>query len=143
MAGFSSIAPARFGIIEAEDQEMAFSVDWDDDGITTESHGDDPDLRVESDIISYRFDLDEHRLVRVTAAGTDSESIQSILGGAGDPMRVVDLGFSYFNQRGQDTSRKEDISRVEVSITAELPAGIKGRQTRSYKTQISCRNLGL
>lgn len=143
MAGFSSLRPTGFGITNAEGEEVTFTVDWDDNGYLTESHGANPDIREESDIISYRLDADQHRLVRVTAVGTSSESTQSILGGAGDPMRVMDLRFSYFNQLGQTTSRIADISSVGVAITADLPAGIKGRQARVYQTRINCRNLQL
>ncbi len=85
MAGFAQCGPGKFGIIKAEDQELTFTIDWDDNGYLTESHAANPDIREQSDIISYRLDADQYRLVRVTAAGTDSESSQSILGGTGDP----------------------------------------------------------
>ena len=69
MAGFSSIRPGGFGIINAEDGKLTFSVDWNNDGYLTESHGANPDIREESDSISYHFDAARHRLVRVTAVG--------------------------------------------------------------------------
>ena len=143
MAGFSSLRPREFGLTYAGAGELTFTVDWDNDGYITKSHGNNPDIREESDIISYRIDEERDSLIRATAVGTDRESRQTILGGAGDPMRVVDLRFAYFDQRGLTTNRKVDIRSVGIEITADLPAGIKGRRTRVYQTRINCRNLQL
>ena len=74
MAGFSGVRPDGFGIIGASRDEIIFSVDWNDDGYLTESHAGNPDIGEESDIISYRLDKEHHRLLRVTAVGTKSES---------------------------------------------------------------------
>ena len=143
MAGFSSLSSGGFGIIQADAEQITFTIDWDDDGFITASHASNPSIGVESDIISYRLKKDQHTLVRVTAVGTESESTQSILGGAQDSMQVVDLKFSYFDQRGLSTSRLEDISTIGVAITADLPAGIKGRRAKVYQTRNNCRNLQL
>ncbi len=143
MAGFSSIGPMRFGIEKAAGDELSFTVDWDDDGSVTESHADDDLTFQESDIISYRFDRDAGSLVRVTAEGTASRSSQSLVGGAEDLMRVIDLSFIYFDRNDRPTSRIVDISSIGVALTAELPAGMKGRVARVYEARIRCRNLGL
>lgn len=141
MAGFSPISPSRFGITEAGPDKMSFTIDWDDDGRITESHSTDPAIFQESDIISYRFDGDLNSMVRTTAGGTPSQSSQSLLGGSDDLMRVQQLRFSYFDARGKETERLEDIRMVAIEFTADLPAGIKGRKSKIYRTQVTCRNL--
>ena len=143
MAGFSTIAPTRFGLDSASIQEVSFTVDWNDDGFITRSHGGNDLIVQESDIISYHLDRDRHSLVRVTADGTASRSSQSLIGGTADLMKVTDLQFTYFDHNDRATSRLEDIRSVSLALTADLPAGIKGRVERRYQTVIRCRNLGL
>lgn len=141
MAGFSSVSSARFGVTEAGPDSLSFTVDWNDDGHITESHSSDSAVFQESDLISYHFDGDLNSLVRTTAAETSSQSSQTLMGGKGDLMRVTELRFSYFDARGMETERIEDIRMVGIEITADLPAGILGRKTRVYRTQVTCRNL--
>jgi len=143
MAGFSSLAPSRFGIEKSAARELSFMVDWNDDGSVTESHAGNDRIAQESDIISYQFDGDLGSLVRVTADGTGSRSSQSLIGGAGDLMRITDLRFTYFDQHDLVTFRIDDIRSVSIALTADLPAGIKGRVERMYEARINCRNLGL
>jgi len=143
MAGFSSLAPSRFGIEKSAARELSFMVDWNDDGSVTESHAGNDRIAQESDIISYQFDRDRGSLVRVTADGTGSRSSQSLLGGTGDLMRITDLQFTYFDQNEIATFRIDDIRSVSIALTADLPAGIKGRVERMYEARINCRNLGL
>ena len=143
MAGFSSLSPGSFGVTMAGPQSFSFTVDWNGDGFITESHSGDPLVAQESDLISYRFDGDLNSLVRETAEETPSESSQSLLGGSGDPMQLKALRFSYLDEQGEETEQVSDIRMVGIEITADLPAGIRGWQTRVYRTHVACRNLGV
>jgi len=141
MAGFSSLSGTKFGITEAEKQKFSFTVDWDDDGFITASHSGNSSIIQESDIITYSYDQEKYSLQRVTADGTESVSTQALLGGSGDPMRIADLTFSYYDQMDKETSTLSDIRSIGVAVTAEIPAGRKGMLSRMYSTRIKCRNL--
>ena len=92
MAGFTSHSVDGFGITRAAEQEIAFTVDWDDDGLVSASHSDDPLILQESDLIAYSLGEDGS-LRRTTAEGTAQASSQSLVGGSGDWMQITDLSF--------------------------------------------------
>ena len=143
MAGFSSQSESRFGIIEAKQNRVSFSADWDDDGLITSSHRDDSSILVESDLISYELDKATLSLKRTTAENTDDQSVQTLIGGPSDHMKMKDLAFTYFDQQGKETTIVDDIRSVGISLVAETPAGRKGFLKQSHQTQVKCRNLGL
>jgi prepilin-type N-terminal cleavage/methylation domain-containing protein len=143
MAGFSSHNVEGFGISRAEEDLVAFTVDWDDDGFVTPSHSDDPSIFFESDSITYTLNGEDKSLRRITAEDSASESSQSLLGGAGDWMQVAELRFAYFDEQERETDALADIRSVGVTITAAAPAGRKGMIRKTYRTRIRCRNLGL
>ncbi len=103
MAGFTSHNVEGFGISRAEEDLVAFTVDWDDDGFVTPSHSDDPSIFFESDSITYTLNGEDKSLRRITAEDSASESSQSLLGGAGDWMQVAELSFAYFDEQERET----------------------------------------
>ncbi len=143
MAGFSSQSENRFGIIEAEPNLLSFSADWDNDGLITPSHRDNPTVFEESDLISYSLDADNRSLRRITAQDTEDESSQTLIGGPSDHMKMIDLTFTYFDQQGKETDSLADISSVGIALAASTPAGRKGFVKQVHQTQVKCRNLGL
>jgi prepilin-type N-terminal cleavage/methylation domain-containing protein len=143
MTGFSSRSDTRFTIIEAEPNRVRFSVDWDDDGLITSSHLDNPSIFIESDLISYELDEESQSLRRITAEHTGDQSSQTLIGGSSDHMKMIDLLFTYFDHQGKETDELADIRSIGISFVAGTPAGRKGLLKQSHQTRVQCRNLGL
>ena len=143
MAGYSSLSEHRFGIIEAGVNRVSFSVDWDNDGVISSSHRENPLIFVESDLISYELDEESQSLRRITAEHTGDQSSQALIGGASDHLKMFDLTFTYFDRQGKETGSLADIRSVGIELAAGLPAGRKGMLKQSHQTRVQCRNLGL
>ena len=143
MVGYSSQSENRFGIIEAKPHRLSFSADWDNDGLITASHRDNTSILVESDLISYDLDKATLSLKRTTAANTDDQSVQTLIGGPSDHMKMKDMAFAYFDQQGKETTIVDDIRSVGISLVAETPAGRNGFLKQLHQTRVKCRNLGL
>jgi hypothetical protein len=143
MTGFSSRSDTRFTIIEAEPHRVSFSVDWDEDGLITSSHRDNPSIVVESDLISYELDEKSQSLRRITAEHTGDQSSQTLIGGSSDHMKMIDLSFTYFDMQGNETDSLADIRSVGIGLVAATPEGRKGFLQQSHQTRVQCRNLGL
>ena len=143
MAGFSSRSDTRFTIIEAEPSRVSFSVDWDNDGLITSSHRDNPSIFVESDLISYELDEESQSLRRITAEHTGDRSSQTLIGGSSDHMKMIDLSFTYFDMRGKKTDSPADIRSVGIALVAGTPASRNGLLNQSHQTRVQCRNLGM
>ena len=113
------------------------------DGLITASHRDKTSILVESDLISYELDKATLSLKRSTAENTDDQSVQTLIGGPSDHMKMKDMAFTYFDQQGKETTIVDDIRSVGISLVAETPAGRKGFLKQSHQTRVKCRNLGL
>jgi prepilin-type N-terminal cleavage/methylation domain-containing protein len=140
MAGFTSLDYEDFGVTQAESSSVSFTVDWNDDGSITDNL---PGNSHRSEKIQYNWVPSENSIRKLSAVGSSSFSSQTLLGGPDDPVKVVGLNFSYFDDLENETSFLSDVRTIIVTLTAEAPAGRDGMVQRMFVSRIRCRNLGI
>lgn len=122
--------PAGAGFPKTDEDEIAFTVDNDDDGVLTAANS--------MELIAYRLDAANNELQRWDAA-SDSWQVAA--------EQVTNLEFSYIDGNGDpipfpitaaDMTEIESIE-VDISITAD------GQELREmeFTNRIKCRNMGL
>jgi type IV pilus assembly protein PilW len=154
MAGFNPSGNATTGIVEIFDKadgfhdkhegkiaptdanNFAFTMDADMDGRI--DHCIDPADTDECDstereLIAYR--INDGALEKYRAASAKWYDLTED--------NVSDLRFIYYNGAGDVTTVVDDIHAVEISMTVQQPAGRGGMVSRTYKTRVRCRNIGL
>ncbi len=157
MAGFNPIGSATTGIVDNFDKasgyhnthdgkiaptdanNFAFTMDADMDGRIDHCIDDDPvqcddaDDNIENELVAYRINagaLEKYR----SASGKWEDLTEE---------NVSDLRFTYYDGNGAVTTAVDAIRTVEISMTVQQPAGRGGMVSRTYKTQVRCRNIGL
>ncbi len=157
MAGFNPIGSATTGIVDNFDKasgyhnthdgkiaptdanNFAFTMDADMDGRIDHCIDDDPvqcddaDDNIENELVAYRINagaLEKYR----SASGKWEDLTED---------NVSDLRFTYYDGNGAVTTAVDAIRTVEISMTVQQPAGQSGMVSRTYKTRVRCRNIGL
>ena len=77
----------------------------------------------------------------------NNQLIRQIDGRSNSNQSLVDnvsgLTFKYLDKNNNETADVDDIRVVEVSLTVEEPSGRGRSVSRTYRTRVICRNLGL
>jgi Tfp pilus assembly protein PilW len=120
MAGLDPIKTADSGVVSATPSTFRFTADKNMDGDTADAAED----------VTYVFTGGNLQLTDDQGTETLSQFVTSFL-------------FTYFDRDGVATTNEEDIRSVEISITVREPAGRAKWVSRTYNTQVRCRNLGL
>jgi Tfp pilus assembly protein PilW len=156
MAGLNPAGTAAAGIVDDFDTEngfhadhngliaptdannLAFTMDVDRDGridhCTDGSGGcSAADDNVDSELIAYRINNGELEKYRGASAFWEGLTESN----------VSNLSFTYYDETGAQTTARDEIRTVEISMTVQLPAGRSGTVSRTYSTRVRCRNIGL
>jgi prepilin-type N-terminal cleavage/methylation domain-containing protein len=128
LAGLNPLGTAGAGIVAASPTSFQFTADLDLNGAINDT------TNPPFEDISYS--LNGANLVQTNRLGTET-----LLGD------VDALAFTYFDDTGSAipaadlVSRRADIRRVGITLTVNRPAGRDGTVSRTYTTQVRCRNL--
>jgi len=156
MAGLNPTGTAAAGIVDDfnpdsgfhEDHEdniaptdannLAFTMDADMDGridhCTEATSGcSDIDDNIDRELIAYR--INDGVLEKYRGASAFWEELTE--------SNVSNLSFTYYDENGAVTTEREEIRTVEILMTVQLPAGPGRTVSRTYSTQVRCRNIGL
>lgn len=157
MAGFNPSRSSTTGIVDNFDkasgfhedhdgkiaptdaQNIAFTLDADMDGRIDHCIDNDPaecsaaDDNIENELIAYR--INGGALEKYRSASAHWEDLTE--------GNVLDLNFTYYDGSGGITTAVDAIRTVEISMTVQQPAGRGRMVSRTYKTRVSCRNIGL
>jgi len=123
LAGLNPLGTAGAGIVAASPTSFQFTADANFDGdlddpfenITYDLNGTDLRQRNSNLLLSPNFEV---LLSNVTA-----------------------LAFTYLDDTGIPTANLADIRTVGITLTVNRPAGRDGTVSRTYTTQVRCRNL--
>ena len=123
LAGLNPLGTAGAGIVAASPTSFQFTADANFDGdlddpfenITYDLNGTDLRQRNSNLLLSPNFEV---LLSNVTA-----------------------LAFTYLDDAGIPTANLADIRTVGITLTVNRPAGRDGTVSRTYTTQVRCRNL--
>ncbi len=157
MAGFNPIGSSATGIVDNFDkangfhelhdgriaatdaQNFAFTLDADMDGRIDHCVDAIPaecpaaDDNIENELIAYR--INNGALEKYRGASARWEDLTED--------NVSDLNFTYYDGNGGVTTDVAAIRSVEISMTIQQPAGWGRMISRTYKTRVRCRNIGL
>ena len=120
LAGLNPLESPDIGIQDADPDNIRFTMDANFDG-------DDDDTFED---ITYAFNSANGSLMQTNHLG--SEVLID---------NVTNLNFTYLDSNGQTTGNIADIRSVIISLTMQRPAGRDGEISRTYTTQVRCRNL--
>lgn len=144
MAGLDPHGTADAKIEEISADKIYFSLDLCNVPIGGSGCGDpDGDTEDVSEIITYEYLPDENRIRRClyetdVLIGTCETLIDNVVSNpAGEPL------FTYFDSAGAVTNLESDLRSVMITLTVEEPAGGSRRVSRTYTSQVICRNLDL
>ena len=156
MAGLNPSGSAAAGIVDNFDKvngyhashdgriaptdasNFAFTMDADMDGridhCTDNTSGcSAEDDNIHNELIAYR--INNGVLEKYRGANPGWEELTE--------NNVSNLSFTYYDETGLQTTTRDDIRTVEISMTVQLPAGRGGTVERTYSTRVRCRNIGL
>lgn len=137
MANYNPRRKPGFKIKTAVGTRFHFITDLNEDGLVDPAPS-FPDCEV----LSYRLDAANNGLQVICGEGTGSQDPQTLVGGVGSPINVTSLGFNYRKADGQSTTTTNLIRAVVITMTADIPAGRAGRESRTYSTWVDIRNAG-
>ncbi len=120
MAGLDPLRTANAGVISATPTVFNFTADKNMDGDTDDAAED-----MTYSVVGGNLQL------------TDDQGTETLA------EYVTNFSYSYLDKDGVATMNTDDIRSVEISLTVQEPAGAGKRVSRTYNTQVRCRNLGL
>ena len=120
LAGLNPLGTPDIGFKENLPEKIQFTMDANFDG-------DDDDTFED---ITYELDSVNGTLVQTNHLGPEV-LIDN----------VSNLNFTYLDMDDQTTMDPSEIRSVVISLTMRRPAGLDGEISRSYTTQVRCRNL--
>lgn len=102
----------------------------------------DPNINFpDCEVLSYRYSAGDQALQIICAeATTTSQTTRTLLGGTGSDIDVTGVNFVYRDKEGNEASLIQEIRGVEITLTAQIPAGSAGMESRSYTTYVGIRN---
>ncbi len=134
MAGYDPLETGLFGIEIAEVFRLRLTADRDKDSlINTTPAG--------QEVITYQYSPGNRSVKKLWCEGRPLQDSETLLGGTDNPINVISLSFNYLDGNDTTTTIRSAISAIEVTLTAEAPAGRNGMVRRTYKTRIEGRNL--
>jgi type IV pilus assembly protein PilW len=120
LAGLDPLRTAGSGVVSASGTAFSFTADKNLDGDTDDA-AEDITYSVAGGILQLTDDQGTETLSRY----------------------VTDLSFTYSDKDGLVTMNTADIRSVEISMTVRESAGRGKSVTRTFNTQVRCRNIGL
>jgi type IV pilus assembly protein PilW len=126
-------------IAPTDANNFAFTMDADTDGRIDHCLKDASavcsaeDDNIENELIAYR--INDGALEKYRGENARWEDLTE--------SNVSNLSFKYYDETGVQTTTRDDIRTVEISMTVQLPAGRGGTVSRTYSTRVRCRNIGL
>jgi len=135
MACYDPTRSGDFIVKNSETTRFHFYVDWDEDG-NVDPNPSYPDC----ENISYRYSSSDQSVQLICGEGTGSADTQTLIGDTN--IKVTSLEFDYLDSLNQSTTFVNDIRAVTITMTAEIPAGRAGTQSRTYSTWVDMRNAG-
>ena len=157
MAGFNPSGSTATGIVENFDSGSGFHINHDGNVASTDAQNfaftKDADMdgridhcidaipaecpaaddNIENELIAYRLNNGALQKYRSASARWENLTEQNVSG----------LNFTYYDGNGAVTNAVADIRSVEVSMTIQQPAGQGRTISRTYRTRVRCRNIGL
>lgn len=133
MACFDPDRTGNFNVRRALATHLRFTADMDEDG-SVDSSPSFPDCEV----LSYRYSAASEAVQVICGEGTGSIDARTLIGDT--DVRVTSLNFDYRDNDGNTTSFRPDIRAVLITMTAEIPAGSVGMESRTYSTWVGMRN---
>jgi len=135
MAAYDPKKSGKFKVKKASATHLRFTTDFDEDG-DVDSSPSFPDCEV----ISYRYAAATQSVQLICGEGTGSLDVQTLIGDT--TIDVTALDFNYRKNDGTTTTFANDIRGVVITLTAEIPAGRDGMESRTYSTWVDLRNAG-
>jgi len=127
MAGLNPLNLNPIGIVEASPNKIRFKYDLNGNGII------ETDAKRDEDI-AYLLNGNNQLIRQKNGKPYSNKSLVD---------HVSDLTFNYLDADDQKTGSVDNIRTVEISLTVREPAGRAQFLSRTYSTQVLCRNLGL
>ena len=124
MAGFDPLLTGRFGIEEAENNKIRFTLDRNTDGVIN--------TRYEE---RMTFRLVDNQLQIGLYEGTASEDFQPFAD------NVTALEFNYFDSNGEEAETPDDVMMVDIYLRIEEEAARIGTIRRERSRRILVRNM--
>lgn len=132
MAGLDPYSSASAGIEVATTTKLRFTADQNMDGAINNTS---------QERVSYLLDAPNNQLDQILYEGTASQDTQALI------ENVTALTFSYLDKDGNTIAAPvapanlQDIKQIDISLTAQAPAGQVGTISRTYNARVRGRNL--
>jgi type IV pilus assembly protein PilW len=120
IAGLDPLRTGGFGVVSATPAAFRFTADKNMDGDTNDAAED----------VTYAVAGGNLQL-------TDDQGTEIL------SQYVTNSSFTYFDEDGVVTTNNSDIRSVEIIMTVREPSGGGKWVSRTFTTQVRCRNLGL
>lgn len=140
LAGLDPKRTGGFGFESAQTTSVRITSDRIPEG-QTEANGTLDNAY--SERITYYYDSVKNTLEQRLYEGTPNQDTQTLID------NVTGVTFKYYNHEDVqlfppfESLLLRDIRTVEVLLTVTEPAGRDGMLSRTYSTQVRCRNMGL
>ncbi|MFQ5484442.1 MAG: prepilin-type N-terminal cleavage/methylation domain-containing protein [Desulfobacterales bacterium] len=132
MAGLDPYSSASAGIEVATTTKLRFTADQNMDGAINNTS---------QERVSYLLDAPNNQLDQILYEGTASQDTQALI------ENVTALSFTYLDKDGNTIAAPvapanlQDIKQIDISLTAQAPAGQVGTISRTYNARVRGRNL--
>ena len=132
MAGLDPYSSASAGIEVATATKLRFTADQNMDGAINNTS---------QERVSYLLDTPNNQLDQIVYEGTASQNTQALI------ENVTALSFTYLDKVGNTIAAPvapanlQDIKQIDISLTAQAPAGQVGTISRTYNARVRGRNL--
>ncbi len=130
--GSAGIGTATAGIEEATATKIRFIADQNMDGVINNTN---------QERVTYLLDAPNNQLDQILYEGTASQDTQTLI------ENVTALTFSYLDEDGNPiatpvgAANLPNIKEVDISLTAQAPAGQEGMISRTFNVRVRGRNL--
>ncbi len=137
MAGLDPTLSGNFGIEDATSTRIRFTMDTETALDAGDYNGSVDNTRFER----ITYELNVNQLNQILYETTASVSTQPVID------NVTALTFTYLDEDGNtiaapvSAANLPNIREIQLTMTVQLPAGLKGTVTRTLNTRIQIRNL--
>lgn len=92
------------------------------------------------EMISYRFSAANNKIDWICNENMAGQDLEPLIGDT--EIQVTGLTFDYRNNQNMPESIEAEISGVEITMTARIPAGRAGIESRTLSAFVTLRNSG-
>ncbi|MCP3892116.1 MAG: prepilin-type N-terminal cleavage/methylation domain-containing protein [Desulfobulbaceae bacterium] len=135
MAGYDPMRSGDFFVKNASATRLQFLIDWDEDGVL-----DPAPAYPDCENISYRYSAADQSVQLICGEGTGAADTETLIGDTN--IQVTSLEFDYRDISNLSTTFLNDIRAAVITLSAQIPAGRAGMQSRTYTTWVDLRNTG-